>query len=68
MTIIEEIAYYFAPFAETLADILEPIFSRGCIVLQNMNDIIHNPDVSLDQRLHYENGLQELMTKYDYLF
>ena len=66
--IIEEIAYYFAPFAETLADILEPIFSRGCIVLQNMNDIIHNPDVSLDQRLHYENGLQELMTKYDYLF
>ena len=66
--VIEEIGYYYAPFVEQQGDNLDPIMQQGGRVLQEMERIIASPRIDGDTKCRYENELQELMTKYEYLF
>lgn len=66
--IIEEIGYYYAPFIEQFKDNLNPIMQQGGKVMRELGRIIASPRIDGDTKYRYESDLQELMTKYEYLF
>ena len=66
--VIEEIGYYYAPFVEQQGDNLAPIMQQGSKVFQEMEQLVASPRIDGDTKCRYENELQELMTKYEYLF
>lgn len=66
--IIEEIAYYYAPFAEHLGERLNPIMEAGRMILHEMDGIIGSPRTDGEARRRYETDRQEIMLKYGYLF
>ena len=66
--IIEEIAYYYAPFVEQFKDDLSPIMQQGGKVLTEMERIIGSPRIDGNTKCRYETEYQELLTKYGYLF
>lgn len=66
--IIEEIGYYYAPFAEQFKGNLCPIMQQGTRVMQEMERIINSTRTDGDTKYRYENERQELLTKYGYLF
>lgn len=66
--IIEEIAYYYVPFAEQLGERLNPIMEAGRMILHEMDGIIGSPQADGEARRRYETDRQEIMLKYGYLF
>lgn len=66
--IIEEIAYYYAPFAEQLGERLNSIMEAGRMILHEMDGIIGSPQADGEARRRYETDRQEIMLKYGYLF
>lgn len=65
--VIEEIGYYYAPFADQFRESLDPIMLQGGKVLQEMERIIQSPRIGGDTKCRYENEHAELMAKYEYL-
>lgn len=66
--VIEEIGYYYAPFADQFKESLDPIMLQGGKVLQEMERIIQSTRIGGDTKCRYENEYAELMAKYEYLF
>ena len=66
--VIEEIGYYYAPFADQFKESLDPIMLHGGKVLQEMERIIQSTRIGGDTKCRYENEYAELMAKYEYLF
>lgn len=66
--IIEEIAYYYAPFVEQLGERLNSIMEAGRMILHEMDGIIGSPQTDGEARRRYETDRQEIMLKYGYLF
>ena len=66
--IIEEIGYYYSPFIEQFKEHLDPIMCEGGKVLQEMEQIIHSPHISSNEKIRYENDYQRILSQYEYLF
>ena len=66
--IIEEIGYYYAPFVDQFKKDFDPIMQQGGRVMREMECFITNPCLDGDTKCRYETELQELLTKYEYLF
>ena len=47
---------------------LDPIMREGGKILQEIEKIIANPHISPNDKTRYENGHQEILTHYEYLF
>lgn len=65
---IEEIGYYYSPFIEQFKEHLDPIMCEGGKGLQEMEQIIHSPHISSNEKIRYENDYQRILSQYEYLF
>lgn len=65
---IEEIGYYYAPFADRLGGTLLPVFQSGKKVMEEIANIVSELDVDSDLRRHCETQYEELGLKYGHLF
>ena len=66
--VIEEIGYYYAPFADQKNTLCAPIFSMGAKVLQELERLIDTPDVDDTTRIRFQSDYQQLFTSFSYLF
>ena len=65
--IIEEIGYYYSPLIEQSRDTLAPIMREGGKILNEMECVISNPQVSLNDKIRYEADYQRVLSQYEYL-
>ncbi len=67
---IEEIGYYYAPFADRFKDDLKPIFEAGARVMAEMENTIAKFRDGKDNELcnRCETELEALQNSYGYLF
>ncbi len=66
--IIEENGYYYGPFLLQLSSVLKPVIDAGCKVAQAMARIIDGEQLCEDARQRHQTDLDELRSKYGYLF
>lgn len=66
--VIEEIGYYYSPFAERFKEHLDPILREGGKVLQEMERIIESPRVSPSDKARYDADYQRILSQHGYLF
>lgn len=65
---IEEIGYYYAPFFDSRATMLRPVFDAGSRVMDDIQHLIANRQFGDDTRQRLEAEYQTLLTTYGYLF
>lgn len=66
--VVEEIAYYYAPFIDLFKAELNPIFNAGRKVVKEIENLITALPVNDNQRLRWEAETEEMKVNYGYLF
>ena len=66
--VVEEIAYYYAPFIDLFKEELTPIFNAGRKVVKDIENLITTLPANDNQRLRWEAETEEMKVNYGYLF
>ena len=66
--VVEEIAYYYAPFIDLFKTELNPIFNAGSKVVKEIENLIATLPANDNQRLRWETETEEMKVNYGYLF